>query len=233
MAIVSTVPSMTPAMSASASAAVRGAQRRVHLEAGVVGAVDGVLGEEHVMRGGLAGHGQALGLGGADHLQALGGGDVLDVQLGTGEHGDHDVAHDLELLALRRPAEQAEAGGNGALGDAPAVAARAEQVAREATVTLGHALRALADDRVPDLDGAALRIGGDVALRHAQQLTRVARNADVHELTGLERGGETRGRHDERADAVGDLLVRNDLEVMHARRRRIRHICSPPHARNG
>ena len=51
------------------------------------------------MRGGLAGNLNASGLTGTHDLQAMGGGDVLDVQLGTGQLGDLDVASDLELLA--------------------------------------------------------------------------------------------------------------------------------------
>ena len=154
-----------------------GAQRRVNLEAGVVGTVDGVLGEEHVMRGGLAGHGQALGLGGADHLQALGGGDVLDVQLGTGELGDHDVAHDLELLALRRPAEQTEAGGNGTLVDLAVadqvvvLAVAHEDLAEHLAIVHGATQHASALDAVAVIgegDAAVLdhvaHLGDDLAL---------------------------------------------------------------------
>ena len=86
-----------------------GAQRRVDLEAGLVSAGDGILGEEHVVRGGLAGNGQTLGLSGANHIEAACGGDVLDVQLGAGEFREHDIAGDLQLLALRRPAEKTQA----------------------------------------------------------------------------------------------------------------------------
>ena len=87
-----------------------GAQRRVDLERGVVGLVQVVLGQEHVVRGGLAGNLNAGGLAGTHDLQAMGGGDVLDVQLGTGQLGDLDVAGDLELLAGSRPALESQTG---------------------------------------------------------------------------------------------------------------------------
>ena len=69
------------------------------------------------MRRDLAGNGQALGLGGAHHVQAALGGDVLDVQLGTGQACERDIALDLQLLALGRPAEHAQACGDDALVD--------------------------------------------------------------------------------------------------------------------
>ena len=56
-----------------------GTQRRVDLERGVVGLVQVVLGQEHVMRRGLAGNLNASGLAGTHELQAMGGGDMLDV----------------------------------------------------------------------------------------------------------------------------------------------------------
>ena len=80
-----------------------GTQRRIDLERGVVGLVQVVLGQEHVVRGGLAGNLNARGLAGTHELQAMGGGDVLDVQLGTGQLGDLNVTSDLELLAGRGP----------------------------------------------------------------------------------------------------------------------------------
>ena len=94
-----------------------GAQRRIDLERGVVGLVQVVLGQEHVMRGGLAGNLNASGLTGTHDLQAMGGGDVLDVQLGTGQLGDLDVAGDLELLAGSRPALEGQTGRDLALVD--------------------------------------------------------------------------------------------------------------------
>ncbi len=74
-----------------------------------------LLGEEEVVRRDLAGDGQALRLGGAHELQAARGGDVLDVELAAGEARNGDVAGDLDLLALGRPAENAQAGGDDAL----------------------------------------------------------------------------------------------------------------------
>ena len=94
-----------------------GAQRRIDLERGVVGLVQVVLGQKHVVRGGLAGHLDASGLTGTHDLQAMGGGDVLDVQLGTGQLGDLDVAGDLELLAGSRPALEGQTGRDLALVD--------------------------------------------------------------------------------------------------------------------
>ena len=47
----------------------------------------------------------------------MGGGDVLDVQLGTGQLGDLDVAGDLELLAGSRPALESQTGRDLALVD--------------------------------------------------------------------------------------------------------------------
>ena len=47
----------------------------------------------------------------------MGGGDVLDVQLGTGQLGDLDVASDLELLAGSRPALESQTGRDLALVD--------------------------------------------------------------------------------------------------------------------
>ena len=94
-----------------------GTQRRVDLERGVVGLVQVVLGQEHVVRGGLAGNLNASGLTGTHDLQAMGGGDVLDVQLGTSQLGDLDVAGDLELLAGSRPTLESQTGRNLALVD--------------------------------------------------------------------------------------------------------------------
>ena len=50
-----------------------GTQRRIDLERGVVGLVQVVLGQEHVVRGGLAGHLDTGGLTGTHELQAVGG----------------------------------------------------------------------------------------------------------------------------------------------------------------
>ena len=69
------------------------------------------------MRGGLAGNLNASGLTGTHDLQAMGGGDVLDVQLGTGQLGDLDVAGDLELLAGSRPTLKSQTGRDLALVD--------------------------------------------------------------------------------------------------------------------
>ena len=94
-----------------------GTQRRIDLERGVVGLVQVVLGQEHVMRGGLTGNLNASGLTGTHDLQAMGGGDVLNVQLGTSQLGDLDVAGDLELLAGSRPTLESQTGRDLALVD--------------------------------------------------------------------------------------------------------------------
>ena len=94
-----------------------GTQRRVDLERSVVGLVQVVLGQEHVVQGGLAGNLNASGLTGTHNLQTMGGGDVLDVQLGTSQLGDLDVAGDLELLAGSRPTLESQAGRDLALID--------------------------------------------------------------------------------------------------------------------
>ena len=94
-----------------------GTQRRVDLERGVVRLVQVVLGQEHVVRGGLAGNLHAGGLTGTHELKAVGGGNVLDVQLGTGQLGDLDVTGDLKLLACDRPALEGQAGRDLALVD--------------------------------------------------------------------------------------------------------------------
>ena len=69
------------------------------------------------MRSGLAGNLNASGLTGTHDLQAMCGGDVLDVQLGTGQLGDLDVAGDLKLLAGGRPALEGQTGRDLALID--------------------------------------------------------------------------------------------------------------------
>ena len=94
-----------------------GTQRRIDLERGVVSLVQVVLGQEHVVRGGLAGDLNASGLAGTHELQAMGGGDVLNVQLGTGQFGDLDVAGDLKLLAGGRPALEGQTSRDLALVD--------------------------------------------------------------------------------------------------------------------
>ena len=69
------------------------------------------------MRRDLAGDRQAFGLGGADQVKAALRGDVLNVQRAAGQAAEHDVARDLDLLALGRPAEHAQARGDDALVD--------------------------------------------------------------------------------------------------------------------
>ena len=86
----------------------------------------------------------------------------------------------------------------------------------------------IAHDGVPQLDGAGLGVGAIEAQGHAKQRGSIARHGDIHELTGLERTCKLGGRDDEREDAVGDLLVRYDLEVVHACSGRCGHRRSNP-----
>ena len=119
------------------------AQRRVHLEVRVVGVGDVVLAEEQVVRGDLAGHGQAVGLGGAHEVEALLRGDVADVQRALGKTDELDVAVDLELLGERRPAEHAQARGGAALVDDAVARERLDLAVRERdAVELGDVLHA-------------------------------------------------------------------------------------------
>ena len=94
----------------------------------------------------------------------------------------------------------------------------AKKVALKAGLPLRHALRSITHNGIPDFYRTCLRISRDIAQRNAQQLAGIAGHANVDELAGLERGCETRGQNDEREDAIGDLLVRDDLEIVHARR---------------
>lgn len=70
-----------------------------------------------MVRGGLAGHLDTGSLTGTHELQAMSGGDVLDVQLGTGQLGNLDVAGNLKLLAGSRPALEGQTGRDLALVD--------------------------------------------------------------------------------------------------------------------
>ena len=69
------------------------------------------------MRGGLAGHLDTGSLTGTHEFQAMSGGDVLDVQLGTGQLGNLDVAGNLKLLAGGRPTLEGQTGRDLALVD--------------------------------------------------------------------------------------------------------------------
>ena len=69
------------------------------------------------MRGNLAGNRQALLLRGTNHIKTYGGGDVLNMQRASRQLAHHDVARDLKLFALRRPAEQTKTRGDDAFVD--------------------------------------------------------------------------------------------------------------------
>ena len=116
----------------------------------------------------------------------------------------------------------------GALGNKPAAAARAQQVGLGAGGHLRQTTGVVAHDGVPQLDGAGLGVGAIEAQRHAKQRGRITGHGNVHKLTGLERTCKLGGRDYEREDAVGDLLVRDDLEVVHACSGRCGHRRSNP-----
>ena len=121
-----------------------------------------------------------------------------------------------------------EQGLPGALGYHPATATGAQQVRGGARAHLGQTTGIVAHDGVPQLDGASLGVGAVVAQGHAKQRGRIAGYGDVHKLTGLERTCKLGGRDDEREDAVGNLPVRDDLEVVHACSGRCGHRRSNP-----
>ena len=86
------------------------AQRRVHLGVGVV-AVHRLVGELPVVRAGLGGDGDALGLGHADQLHGAGAGDMQEMHAPAGERGDLDVAGHHRALRRAGSAGQPHAGG--------------------------------------------------------------------------------------------------------------------------
>ena len=186
------------------------AQRRVHLQVRVVGAVDVILVQEQVVRGDLARDGQPLGLCCPHQVQALLGGDVRDVQRAAGESAELDVAVDLELLAQGRPAKHAEARGRLALVD--------DAVGREGLVLA-----------VRDRDAIELRHVAHAGAHHAGALHTVAvvaegagalehHVADLREGLSLLAAGERADRADVaepgRATAV-DLVADAGARVGH------------------
>ena len=62
------------------------------------------------MRAGLAGNGDAAGLGGAQQLHTAGGADVLAMHLRAGQSGQQDIARHDQFLAASRPAAQSQRG---------------------------------------------------------------------------------------------------------------------------
>ena len=88
-------------------AVVRGAERRVHLGVGVV-ALDRLVGQGEVVRGGLGGDAYAAGLGLADQLDGAPGRDVLDVDASAGVLGEEEVACDHDILGDGGDAGEAE-----------------------------------------------------------------------------------------------------------------------------
>ena len=83
------------------------AQRRVHLDVGVV-ALERLVGEDEVVRRHLAGHGDAARLAGAHRAQRAARRQVGDVEAAAGQAGQRDVALDPELLGLAGDALQPE-----------------------------------------------------------------------------------------------------------------------------
>ena len=116
----------------------------------------------------------------------------------------------------------------GALGYHPATATGAQQVRGGARAHLGQTAGIVAHDSVPQLDGAGLGVGAVETQGHTKQRRRIAGDGDVHKLTGLERTCKLGGRDNEREDTVGDLPVRDDLEVVHACSGRCGHRRSNP-----
>ena len=159
----------------------------------------------------------AHGLGRSAKAQAhVDGHTLLGKLTGKAQHGRNtDAAGDKQCLP-------------GALGYQPAAAARAQQVGLGTGAHLRQATGVVAHDGVPQLDGAGFGVGAIVAQGHAKQRGRIAGYGNVHKLTGLERTCKLGGRDDEREDAVGDLLVRYDLEVVHACSGRCGHRRSNP-----
>lgn len=108
------------------------------------------------------------------------------------------------------------------------MATRAQEVGGGAGLHKRKVARALPYNGIPDLNGSGLRVCLGVAQRYAKQICRDAGDGDVDELTRLEHCSELGSRNDDRVDAVGDLVVRNDLEVMDSGRRWCGHGHSNP-----
>ncbi len=92
----------------------RGAQRRVHLQVGIVGA-ECLLGQSDVVRRRLSRDVDAVPLRPANKLNRHRRADVLQVDMGAGVVGEDYVARDYDVLGGMRPALQAKAGGDRAL----------------------------------------------------------------------------------------------------------------------
>ena len=86
-----------------------GSQRRMDLEHRVVGGTTAV-GQGEVVRCRLGGDRMTGRLGRPHHLDATRGRQVLEVDPHPGEPGEGDVAHDHQLLGLRRLAAEPELG---------------------------------------------------------------------------------------------------------------------------
>ena len=159
----------------------------------------------------------AHGLGRGAKAQAhVDGHTLLGKHAGEAQHGRNaDAARHEQRLP-------------GALGYHPTTTTGAQQVRGGARAHLGQTTGIVAHDGVPQLDGTGLGVGAIEAQGHAKQRGRIAGHGDVHKLTGLERTCKLGGRNNEREDAVGDLLVRDDLEVVHACSGRCGHRRSNP-----
>ena len=114
------------------------------------------------------------------------------------------------------------------LGNGPPVTAGTQQVAGKTGLPSGHALGAVSNDGVPHLDGTVLRTRRSIAQRDAQEAHGIAGNAYIDELTGFQHTRKLRSLDDERKDALGDPLVGDNGEIMHASRRGRRHMHSLP-----
>ena len=110
-------------------------------------------------------------------------------------------------------------------------ASRGRQAQQIRSGTGGHLRQTtgvVAHDGVPQLDGAGLGVGAIVAQGHAKQRGRIAGYGNVHKLTGLSALASLGAEMTSEKTAVGDLLVRYDLEVVHACSGRCGHRRSNP-----
>ena len=98
----------------------------------------------------------------------------------------------------------------------PSMTAGAEQRRGGTGLHLRETLGPLAHHGIPDLNGSLIGIRGGEAQRNAQKRHCVAGNRKVNKLTGFQRACEARCRDYERKNAIGDILVRHNSEVVQA-----------------
>jgi hypothetical protein len=183
-----------------------GAQRRVHLHARVQ-AADRVLGEDQVVRRGLAGDLHAALLGRRDDLHRLGAGQVLDVDAPALVAGQRAVARDHGRLAHAGDPGDAEQRADLALVHGPAPAERRvllvqrQQRAGQALVLQRLAHHPGRDDRlavVGEGDGALVAQLGHLGELLAAQSLR-DRGGEGHGHARVAHGGVAQGPQHGRA----------------------------------